>query len=229
MTISDLQEDIVKLFLRLNGYITTGLIIHSDEKFKNKTEIDLIAVRFPFHNQEDRVLKSSDYLQIPDKTIDIIIGEVKGGRNVKNQFNPSLRDDSEAIEKLVNWIGVIEPEKNKEIINWLIEELKPKEKNVLGDFPQFNINNQFSIRPIVFNLDISKPNKNQKRLVYGDLMLNYIWDCFRPENERATCSTTYPVNMWGHNLTPIVEYFKDNNKVRPGTPLDLYKHFGFKS
>jgi hypothetical protein len=60
-------------------------------------------------------------------------------------------------------------------------------------------------------------------------MLQYIWNCFRPENIRKTCSTTYPLNMWGYKLTPIVEYFKDESKKNPGTAQDLYKHFKFKN
>ena len=227
MTLSEFQEDIAKLFLRLNGYVTTGLIIHSDKKGNNKTQIDLVAVRFPFHNQEDRVIQSSEYLQIPPTTIDIIIGEVKGGEE-KNQFNPSLRGDHDAIEKLVKWIGVIPQERNNEIIDWLTEEFRTKEVNKLADFPNLTIDNTYSIRPMVFNLDDPQPRNTQKRFVYGDLMLKYIWDCFRPENERETCSTTYPLNLWGHSLTTIVEYFKDKARTAPGTALDLYRYFNFK-
>ncbi len=151
------------MFLRLNGYITTGLIIHSDKKGNNKTQIDLIAVRFPFHNQEDRIVNDCEYLQIPTTTIDIIIGKVKGGEE-KNQFNPSLRNDHDAIEKLIKWIGIVKPIQLKEIVDWLTDELRPKEVNKFEDFLQLNIDNKYSIRPMIFNLADPKPRNNQKRL-----------------------------------------------------------------
>jgi len=222
MTKSQFQEDIVKLFLRLNGYITTSLIIHSEQQGKNKTQIDVIASRFPFHSQEDRQVTSSPYLEIPSDSIDIILGEVKGG-NEKNQFNSALRD-RDSLEKLVKWIGIVSAEQTADIVNWLETELKPKEVNKLGTFPVLKVNS-YSLRPIVFNLDSAAPRANEKKIVYGELILNYIWECFRPENQRATCSTTYPLNMWGHDLEPIVAYFKDKTKTSVGSIEDLYKNF----
>ncbi len=223
MTKSQLQEDIVKLFLRLNGYVVNGLIIHSPVPGKSKTELDVIAVRFPYHNQKDRHVDSSPYLTIPSGSIDVIIGEVKGG-NAKSQFNSALRDDKDSLAKLINWLGFVPPEKVSDIVNWLEAELKPKENNKLDDFPAFKIDN-YSLRPIVFNLDAGVPKDNQKRIVYGKLVLEYIWECFRPENQRDSCSVTYPLNMWGHDLEPIVAYFKNKNMASAGSITDLYTHF----
>ncbi len=227
MTLSEFQEEIVKLFLRLNGYITSSLIIHSDKRGKNKTQIDLIAVRFPLHSQQDRIITSTEYLQIPTGRIDIIIGEVKAG-NEKNQFNAALRGDRDAVEKLIKWIGIIDDENLDKVVDWLVAELKPKEVNELSDFPECVIGGLYSVRPMIFNLDGSKPRDNQKRFVYGQLMLDYIWECFRPDNERMTCSTTYPLNLWGPALLPIVEYFKDRNKTNPETVFELYDFFNLK-
>ena len=49
---SNIQENLVKLYLRLNGYFTTGFIIHSN-KNKIKSEIDNISIRFPNNTQND--------------------------------------------------------------------------------------------------------------------------------------------------------------------------------
>ena len=76
MTKSELQEQLVRLFLRLNGYLTSGLIIHSSQKGNNKTELDIVAVRFPNHKQIDRRVECSKYMDYPTDSIDIIIGEV---------------------------------------------------------------------------------------------------------------------------------------------------------
>lgn len=222
---SDFQEEIAKLYLRLNGYITSSLIIHSPERKKNKTEIDLIAVRFPHHNQEDRMIECCDYLQIPQNTIDIIIGEVKGGKNSKNQFNTALWNDRDALEKLVRWIGILPPNRTNEIVDWLANELPAKSIQSSKKFPFLIIDNLYTIRPMVFNLDDSAVREKKSRFVYGNLMMQYIYDCFCPKNERPTCSTLYPFNLWGSTFFPIVEYFKGSNKTSPGTVKELYQHF----
>src|SRR5271154_6799437 len=72
-----LQESIVTLYLRLNGYFTTSLIVHHSEVGKNTTDLDVLAVRFPWHSQPDRQVGSAPELECPDAGIDLIIGEVK--------------------------------------------------------------------------------------------------------------------------------------------------------
>lgn len=225
VTKAELQENIVKLYLRLNGYITNSLIIHSSEKFKNKSQIDIIAVRFPFHAQDDRIVGPCQFLQIPANTTDVIIGEVKGGKE-KNQFNESLRKDVEALTKLIKWLGVSKKGEIPKIVKWLQQETEPKEIAKLADFPALVLDKQISLRPIVFNVDDSKLRNNKSRFVPGQEMLNYIWKCFRPASDRLTCSVEYPKNMWGPEFTPIVTYFKDQNRNSVGKPEDLYKHFG---
>ena len=59
MEISDFQEQLSALYLRLNGFFVSGFIVHAPqnefndkgEPRKNRTEVDVLAVRFP-HNIE---------------------------------------------------------------------------------------------------------------------------------------------------------------------------------
>jgi len=227
MTRQDIQEDLVKLFLRLNGYFTTGLIIHSPTYGKNQTELDTVAIRFPFHNQPDRIVGCSEYLQIPIDTIDIIIGEVKSGME-RIQFNAALRDDKTAIEKLVNWLGAFDADESIRVIDILQKALTPEQINTPANFKGFSFQSKtgnYSIRPIIFSIDRPEPKRNQARFISGQLMLDFIWECFRPEAIRNSCSTVYGLNMWGHSLLPIVEYFKDDRRQTVGTIDDYYKHF----
>jgi hypothetical protein len=227
MTKSQLQELLVKLFLRLNGYFTSGLIIHSDEKGKNKTEIDLLAVRFPHHNQTDRMIDCLDYLKIPDNSIDIIIGEVKGSR-LKVSFNKALYSDIQTIKKVINWIGVIPEKRVHEITNKLQIILKPSEANNSEKFKVLNYSFDsylITIRPILFCIDRGNPKINQQRYVYGKIMLDYIWDCLSPKALRNTCSTSYPTNLWGFEFQELVNYFKNSSKESVGSIKELYKHF----
>lgn len=227
MTASNLQEQLVKLFLRLNGYLTSGLIIHSNEKGNNKTELDVIAVRFPYHKQIDRQVNCSKYLEIPISSIDIIIGEVKG-RKAQANFNAALHSDKEAIKKLVNWLGMFSKEQISKVESDLYAILQPRKTNSPHHFDtlKYNFNSSnFTIRPILFCPDRPKPKSNQTKYVYGQVILDYIWQCLRPETLRKTCSTIYPTNMWGYDFTDIVEYFKKDDKKVVGTMKDLYNHF----
>ena len=51
MTKAEAQEAFVTLYLRLNGYFTSGFIVHSSVPGRNTTELDVLAVRLP-HNAE---------------------------------------------------------------------------------------------------------------------------------------------------------------------------------
>lgn len=48
---SEINEMLTALYLRLNGYFTTGLVVHSDEWGNVKTEADVVAIRMPHHSQ----------------------------------------------------------------------------------------------------------------------------------------------------------------------------------
>ena len=46
---SDIQDTLVSLYLRLNGYFVSGFIVHASSGVG--TEIDVLAVRFPQHEE----------------------------------------------------------------------------------------------------------------------------------------------------------------------------------
>lgn len=227
MTRQQLQEEIVKLFLRLNGYFTTGLIIHSATQGRNQTELDVIAIRLPFHNQPDRIVPTCADLQIPADTIDIIIGEVKS-RKEELQFNLALRQSTEAIEKLLRWIGAADIDAEPAIVNQVQTLMATAQLNESTRFQSLAVRTQvgnYTIRPIIFSMDRPAPRRNQVRFVHGQLMLNYIWECLRPDNIRPTCATNYDLNLWGYSAHPLITYFKDASKTVVGNMNDLYTHF----
>jgi hypothetical protein len=49
---SDVQETLVSLYLRLNGYFVSGFIVHAQTGAK--TEMDVLAVRFPNQRESSR-------------------------------------------------------------------------------------------------------------------------------------------------------------------------------
>ena len=109
--------------------------------------------------------------------------------------------------------------------------MKPTVINNPNEFQNITIHcksGNYSIRPIVFCLDRPKPRINQSRFVYGQLILDFIWDCLRPIEIRQTSSTIYNYEMWGHSMLPLIKYFKDEKKNKVGNMKDFYKHFDHK-
>jgi hypothetical protein len=99
---SEVQETIASLYLRLNGYFVSGFIVHAADQVK--TEIDLLAVRFPYHEEPEREIKCCHYVSPPEGRVDFIVGEVKGGSGNLG-FNRRFRGDPEAIRTVLKRIG----------------------------------------------------------------------------------------------------------------------------
>lgn len=218
------QENLVALYLRLNGYLTTSLIIHSEKDENVSGEIDIIGVRFPNHKQVDREIDFSPELDIPENKIDVIICEVKGGKS-KLSFNKFLKNDMQNIHKLIEWIGVVDSENIEFIVEEFKKTIRTEENQILKPFPRIELDN-YCIRPIMFAPDRIKPKANQNNFISGNTMINFCWDCFRPSIVRESCSTNYKsVSNWGEQFERIVGYFKDYDKTSAGTIEDLYNHF----
>ena len=86
---SRLQEDIVRLYLRLNGFFVTGFIVHSPIHGRNRAEIDALAIRMPHNSELEREIKPDQLLDLTNNYTDLVICEVKSlGKQL--QFNRSL-------------------------------------------------------------------------------------------------------------------------------------------
>jgi hypothetical protein len=229
MSKSRLQEKLVALYLRLNGYFVTGLIINSAQDENIDGEIDIIGVRFCNHRQEDRLIKCSAYLDIPrDSNIDIIIGEVKG-QGESLQFNSSIRENDDRRYKLLTWLGFVEDKDIEKINEELRTRIQTKEINSSEKFERIDYpreNSFISIRPILFAPDRPNPRDNQVKFINGQQMIDFCWKCFRPENRREYCETNYrSIDAWGEQFEDLVRYFKQKAKSEQGTIKDLYKQF----
>lgn len=226
MTKSALQEKLVALYLRLNGYTTTGLILHSPSAEKVEGEIDLIGIRFSHHSQEDRIIDCDPELQIPKETfIDIVICEVKGGNKPTLKFNESIRLHRDRTAKLLKWIGVFRAEQIDDVVSAFQQVIQTKEVQKPEPFHVLKFEN-ISIRPILFAPDKLNPTKTQPNFIGGQKIIDFCWNCFRPITIRQTCATDYKaINNWGEQFERLVGYFKNNDLANPGKIEDIYKHF----
>ena len=211
---SIIQENLVKLYLRLNGYFTTGFIIHSNDNSIN-SEIDNISVRFPKHQQNDTEHNSSTYLEV-SKNIDIIISEVKS-KGSKLQFNKPLyeKDCIQNWDKLLSWIGVFNSSQINSISNEMVDLINPKENSKLKDFRTIeNIKTDFglvNLRAILFSPEKTSNNSSDKIINWTEIN-DFIWLCLCPQEQRKNCGTTYDLTAWSIEFENIVKIYKSRQK-----------------
>lgn len=211
---STIQELLATLYLRLNGYFTTGFIIHS-EKNKIDTELDILAVRFPKHKQNYTEHNSSDFLQVPNN-IDVVIGEVKS-KGKKLQFNDSLRDqaDLEPLQKILEWVGLLSAEEIESAIKELSLLIQPEENSQRKYFLSTEVIKttfgNVTFRPIIFSPERPTCNNADKFINWTELN-DFIWLCLCPSMKRENCGTRYDFTAWGTGLTEIVRAYKDRQK-----------------
>ncbi len=222
---SDLQESLATLYLRLNGYFTSGFIAHAPEG--NLTEIDILAVRFPYNLEHEREIEPSAWLQIQQGKTDVLICEVKG-EDEKLQFNPSLRNNPEAVQKIIHWIGLFQEDDVEMIAKELLNLIATHEVQTPTYFPGYVLQEKnLSIRGILFAPDRPTPRRNQLRYVPGNEIIGFIWRCLCPDTERTYCDIRYDFGLWG-GYQPIVIYFKERHQSGQGqgTMQDIYAYFG---
>ncbi len=219
------QELIASLYLRLNGYLISGFILHSEGN-KIDGEIDLIAIRFPYHRQPETEHNSSQYLEVPD-TIDVIIAEVKS-KGEKLQFNNSLRDKNQ-VAKLLSWVGLFDQENVEKASEDLVQLLVPKENEGRKTFISTQLNSAFgkvTIRPIIFSPERLSIN-NANKFIHWNELNDFIWDCLCPPEKRVSCGTRYDFNAWGAGLNDVVRIYKARQKEqnKPEKIDDIYSAF----
>jgi hypothetical protein len=217
---SDIQELIAALYLRLNGYFSSGFIAHAP--VGNLTEIDVLAVRFPEHKEPEREVEPCMHLHPPNDCVDFIVGEVKGGK--KNpKFNTRFYQCPEAVEKVLNWIGAFSKTEIADLVPKVIAAAEPRTWRTRDDFPALPIpGSGAQLRLVLFAPDHTREPMRRGPAVYGDDMVNFIWKCLHPTNTRVGCAVDYNRNLWGHQFNALATYFKDWSRQAPGKIEDVY-------
>jgi len=204
------------LYLRLNGYLASGFIVHAPlgESRTNRTQIDALAVRFPNNQEPEREVEPSEYLQVSRNRIDVLVCEVKGGRLGSLQFNDALRNDSRAVKSILRWIGLFPDAEVEALVDPVSQVLQPLKERTPDTFPCHEPPcRDYRIRGILFAPDRRAPRRNQVRYICGDELVGYIWRCIQSDARRSECSTKYDFGLWGP-YEQIIRFFKQA-KVRP--------------
>lgn len=217
---SDLQELLAALYLRLNGYFPSGFIAHAP--VGNLTEIDILAVRFPDHKELEREVEPCVHLHPPKKCIDLIVGEVKGGKKNPN-FNPKFHQRPAAIEKVLNRIGAFSKNEIADLVPQVSAAAKPENWRTHHDFPVLPVKSwRAQLRLVLFAPDQIRDANRSRPAIYGDDMVNFIWKCLRPTSRRAGCAVDYNPELWGHQFNDLIAYFKDRARQTPGEVSHVY-------
>ena len=227
LSTSDIQEALVSLYLRLNGYFTSGLIIHSPQTDGKcaalRTQVDVLAVRFPYNREPEREIGPSAALEVSTTHTDFIIGEVKSGGQ-KAQFNRRLREQQHLV-RVLRWMGAFHECEVEELAKKLVTQMQPKPINSPDDgFITVCGPRSTRIRAILFHLGREYPRDNQPRFIGSGELMDFTWSCLRPDEKRKECRTQYDFTAWGLVHEPIVRYFKDERRGEPGSASDLVKH-----
>lgn len=122
---------LVRAYLNLNGYFTATDVpvirLGREGAFHEITDIDLMAVRFPFAAhvvplgmpgpQDDLRIPTDKDLHIDPEAVDIIIAQVSEGRP---SLNPSLRS-VEVLERALARVGCVPPPDTERVVKELRE------------------------------------------------------------------------------------------------------------
>lgn len=227
---SDVQEALVSLYLRLNGYFVSGFIAH--EAWGVATEMDVLAVRFPRHREPEREVDPCERLAIPQDCIDFIVGEVKGGSKNVN-FNARFRADSTSIGAVLRRFGAFNDTEIDRVCAAVPNLLDPQNVRRSATFPALDVSpigavgmKQVKLRFILFAAEQQRSCAGDRPYIFGDDLLAFAWKCFRPEHQRPRSDTRYNYDLWGPQYVTMVRYFKDISRLEPGSIEDLYREYG---
>lgn len=203
-------ESLSRLYLRLKGYVTSNLILHSDQEGNSRSELDIIAIRMPHHSQEYRWVNIPDYLDCSDSRIEIIIADVKNYTKLDNvQFNKGLRKNKESIKQLIDWLGIYEMVTAEQIYKFENSLNSHRNKELKG-FAEFNEDlplGKFKFKFTFFCPSLSEWSGKGFKYIHGKEMIDFAWECLNDTKKIKTCSRRYDFGGW-NELEYYVRFFK---------------------
>lgn len=232
ITAKHIQESLVTLYLRLNGYYTSGHIVHATPDnlaVRERTEIDVFGLRLPYSREPETGNSPSNYLHVENGIIDVIVGEVKSGKE-PIQFNLGIRDAKNMASALRRAGFTNNEEVLHRVARILTEQMIPQPINqpdtrieITLD-PSEDILYPTRIRPVLFHLRHPEPTRTQAWFVGYQEIMNFIWLCLRTEFQPDGCQREYDYHLWGPITESIVDYFKSENRHEPGTSEELVRN-----
>lgn len=219
---SQIQENLLSLYLRLNGYFTTGFIVHSPIHGRVATEIDVLGVRFPYSREPERQVEPDALLDLSPSKIELVICEVKShGKPL--QFNRALLNSPESIASIIRWAGLYPEEITEKLALAVYESFKTE--NLSTDSPPtVDYLSNTRIRGLLCSPERLSRRDNQAWFISGEMQFNFIFQCLCPDYPRDSCATRYDFGQWCE-YENIVRYFKSRAGINCGSINDLYEFY----
>lgn len=218
---SRVQEELLSLYLRLNGYFVTGFIVHSPVHGQNVTEIDVLAVRFPYNKEPEREVEPDPLLEASDQFVDLVICEVKS-KGQQLQFNHVLIATPDPITRLLRWSGIFQEAEISALAPQVKEALLPAHLGKSG-IPSVIGPRHTRIRGLLCSPERKDRRDNQAWFLSGSAIFGYISRCLCPPARRSTCATTYDFGLWGA-YEDTIRYFKESGINNSGDMKQLYAY-----
>jgi hypothetical protein len=207
------DEALASLYLRLNGYFTTGFIAHKPDG--NRTEVDIIAVRFPKHCETEVGVGCCNRLPITNG-IDVIIGEVKNRDELKKVCFNNVFYTKEALKSILKYMGLFDGNEIEALVVSIAND-KGNQNNV---FPEYKskLNGSdvdVSLKLVLFAIkQKSTESENRSFIFYDDIMRHLKNRLVHPQ-PRAECASRYNFDLWGPLYEPTIRYFKEHQEALP--------------
>lgn len=215
---SEVHEALVVLYLRLNGYFTTGLVVHAPEWGHNRTEIDCLAIRHSHHAQPEREIAGSQFLALREGDVDLLICEVKSCA-AELSFNERLKDQG-VLESVLKWASIFS-EKDETGVADQVRSLLRCGVSV-EEAREGVLEAGVRVRGLLCCPPCRETEVAGIWCLLGSEILSFAVDCLSPPERRMGCSTRYNFRLWGSWLAPIVEYIKGAGRQGDVTLDGLY-------
>ena len=132
-------------FLRLNGYFCVpNFIIHPDAPGPQRTDADILAVRFPYCREVAGAPMPQDESFVVPSRIDFLIAEVKAGECRLN--GPWAKPGPKNVQYVLRWMGFMEDGDRLEVVAQALYQQKKWE----------DPDGRYSVRIACFGRSISK-------------------------------------------------------------------------
>jgi hypothetical protein len=218
-----LQEDLVGLYLRLNGFFVTSFIVHSSDHGLNLTELDALALRLPFNSEPEREIGPDPLLDLSCQYTDLALCEVKS-KGQQLRFNDALLKSPDALKTVLRWAGLFEASEIDDLSNEVYKALSPDNEKASPDMPPTVIGPRgIRVRGLLCSPERDRRDRNQPWFISGRDIMSYVRKCLCPKTPRSSCSTTYDFQSWRYH-EPIVRYFKSAEPSNPNQMKSIYRY-----
>jgi len=200
----DVPEAVTTLYLRLNGFLTSGFILHSSKPGEALGDVDCLALWHPHHDQSERGVSPDSFLELGGRP-DLLLCEVKSSLPSLS-FNERLRTDPAGLNSLIRWSGLVLPSDVPDVVAKL--QALIQEDTAPAEARAGFVYSGVRIRALLCCPGCPSEPPVDRWCILGDQMLDYINKCLNPHVPRPSCSPTYSYDLWGGYLEPVVRYFK---------------------